>query len=153
MNTRRAGRWLIAPVLAVAAVALAACGGSDSDTLEVSGAWARTSAMDAANGAAYMTLTSPTDDAVVAASVDMSVAMKAEVHETTMQADGSMAMQEVNSVALPAGEAVEFAPGGFHVMLMGLAAPLEIGSTVSITLSLESGDSIVVDAEVREEAP
>lgn len=113
-------------------------------------AWARTSPMSAEMGAAYFDITSPVDDALVKASVDMSVAMMAQIHETTMKDDGTMGMQEVDEVALPAGETVSLKPGGYHVMLMNLKAPLETGSTVTLTLTLKSGATLTVDAEVRE---
>ena len=155
-------RLLLAPL---AILALASCGSDDSSTdtggdAEVDGitgvtvedAWARTSSMNAENGAVYMLLTSATDDAVVSASVDMEVAMSAEVHETTMAEDGSMGMQMVMSVALPAGETVAFEPGGYHIMLMGLVEPLAAGDIITVTLTLESGSTVTVDAEVRDDA-
>jgi copper(I)-binding protein len=118
----------------------------------VADAWARNSPMGAENGAIYMTLTSEVDDAVLYADVDISVAAMAEVHETFMNADGSMGMQMVERVDLPAGQPVAFEPGGYHIMLMGLIAPLEVGQTVTVTLTLESGELVVVDAEVREDS-
>lgn len=155
-------RLLIAPL---ALFALASCGSTDStsDTggnseingvsgITVEDAWARTSSMNAEVGAVYMLLTSSTDDAVVSASVDMGVAMSAEVHETTMAEDGSMGMQMVMSVALPAGQTVAFEPGGYHIMLMGLVEPLAAGDIISVTLTLESGNTVTVDAEVRDDA-
>jgi hypothetical protein len=155
-------RLLLAPL---ALLALASCGGEDSATdvgaetemggvagVTVEDAWARTSSMNAENGAVYMLLTSATDDAVVSASVDMDVAMAAEVHETTMAEDGSMGMQMVMSVALPAGQTVTFEPGGYHIMLMGLVEPLAAGDIITVTLTLESGSTVTVDAEVRDDA-
>jgi copper(I)-binding protein len=63
---------------------------------------------------------------------------------------GSMTMQEVESVELPAGETVVLEPGGLHIMLLDLVAPLEVGQSFDLTLTLESGAEIVVTAEVRE---
>ena len=169
-------RLVMAP-FAVLALALAACGGSgdgsadeatdemtDDTTLlddgseeavaavTVEDAWARNSPMEATNGAVYMILTSEIDDAVIAADVDITIAAMAEVHETFMNDDGSMGMQMVDRVELPAGQAVAFEPGGFHIMLMGLISPLEVGEIITVTLTLESGELVVVDAEVREDS-
>lgn len=118
----------------------------------IEGAWARTSPMMATNGAAYMVITSPVDDRLLAASVDASIAAQAEVHETSMNDDGSgeMRMVEVEAIELPAGTPVALEPGGYHVMLMDLAAPLEVGTAVEITIELEAGGTIVVVAEVRD---
>lgn len=72
--------------------------------------------------------------------------------ETTMPM-GQMTMQQVESIALPAGEAVSLQPGGYHVMLFDLVAPLEVGTSISVTLTLESGASLKVDVPVLDEAP
>lgn len=119
----------------------------------VEGAWARTSPMSAETGAAYFTITSPVDDELVSASVDPSVAGMVEIHETTENDAGEMEMSPITALPLPAGEAVALAPGGYHIMMMKLAAPLELGSTISIELTMKSGATVTVDAEVREEAP
>jgi copper(I)-binding protein len=140
-------------VLGVIAVATLGACGSGGDAISVESAWARTSPMSSDASAIYMTLTSPNDDALVSAAVDMSVAMMAQVHETTMNADGTMGMQEVDQVALPAGSAVALEPGGYHIMLMGLKQPLVLGENVTVTLTFESGEKVSVDAKVRDEAP
>jgi copper(I)-binding protein len=170
-----------------AAAATDAAGGESSAGLTVDGAWARTSPMMASAGAAYMTLTSASDDAVVRASVDASIAGTVELHETRMvETDGDMGgdmtattmegmggdmtgttmegmdgmdgmgameMVEVEKIDLPAGQAVSLEPGGLHVMLLDLVAPLEVGTTIQVTLELESGATQVVDVPVRDEAP
>ena len=147
-------RNIVMAFASVGALALASCSGSDNaNGVTVESAWARMSPMSAENGAIYMDLTAATDDALVDVAVSMDVAMMSQVHETTMNADGTMGMQEVDSVPLPAGSRVSLAPGGYHVMLMGLKQPLKLGELVSVTLTFESGEEVVVDAEVREEAP
>lgn len=121
-------------------------------TVTVEDAWARTSPMSAENGAIYAIFTSETDDAILYADVDFSIAMSTEIHETTTADDGSMGMQMVESVPLAAGQPVAFEPGGYHIMLMGLVEPLVAGSVISVTLTLESGNLVTFDAEVREDA-
>jgi periplasmic copper chaperone A len=117
-------------------------------SVEVTDVWARTSPMNARMGAAYMNLTASDDDALVGVMVDPSVANMAEIHETT-EKDGQMQMQEVGTIDLPAGEQVELKPGGYHVMLMQLAAPLEEGQTFELTLMFENAGEQVVDVAVR----
>ena len=167
-------RWWIIPVLALT---LASCGGSSAEeesidaesmtgdtvllddgvgeatsSVTVEDAWARTSPMSADAGAIYAIFTSESDDAIISADVDFSIAMSAEVHETTTAADGSLGMQMVESVPLPAGQPVAFEPGGYHIMLMGLVEPLKVGDKITVTLTLESGNLVTFDAEVREDA-
>lgn len=147
--------------------------------IDITGAWARTSPKMATAGAAYFTITNSgdLDDALVAASVDPAIAARAEVHETVAagpgdgtgdgmgadqgmggdtgrgDGDGMMQMREVDRVAIPAGESVAFEPGGYHVMLLDLAAPLETGDTIDLTLTFEESGEQVVTAEVRDQAP
>jgi hypothetical protein len=109
--------------------------------------WSRP-AMAGGNGAAFMTITNATgqDDRVVSA--ETSVAAMVELHETIQQ-DGVMSMiHQPEGFLLPAGEILELKPGGKHVMLMGLANPLEPGQTYQLTLNLEKAGPIVVDVTV-----
>ena len=63
---------------------------------------------------------------------------------------GNMTMVEVDSIELPAGDTVVFEPGGYHVMLLGLVEPLEVGDTFELTLTFASGAEETVTVEVRE---
>ena len=49
----------------------------------------------------------------------------------------TMAMHQVQSIALPAGQTVKLGPGGYHVMLFGLKQQLKEGETVPMTLVVE----------------
>ncbi len=66
---------------------------------------------------------------------------------------GAMVMRQIMSLPLPAGETVELAPGGYHVMLIGLVDSLEVGDTIDVTLTMASGTVRTVTAEVRDTAP
>lgn len=138
-------------ILTTLVVLLAACS-SSAPSFSVSKQWARTSPMDSTMGAAYFTVTSPTADTLTGVKVDPSVAAMAQMHETVMD-NGAMKMQEVASVDLPAGSAVEFKPGGYHIMLMQLAAPLKVGSTITLTLELKKAGAITVSVPILEQAP
>jgi copper(I)-binding protein len=125
----------------------------ETATYTVDGAWARVSPMEATMGAVYLNVTSTLDDALVGASVSTDIAAMTQVHETLMNADGTMGMQEIASVPMTANTPLALAPGGYHVMLLDLIAPLEIGATVSVTLTFASGGTTTFDAIVSEEAP
>lgn len=144
--------------LTALAVVVAGCGGTES--LEVDGVWARTSPRMADAGAVYLQMTAADGDRLVGASVDASVAAMVQIHETVMAEmdDGSegmgvMAMQEVGGIDLPAGVTVALEPGGFHIMLMNLGAPLEDGQTFDITLTFETAGDKTYEVEVRDDAP
>lgn len=67
---------------------------------------------------------------------------------------GAMVMREVaDGLALTGGEAVSFEPGGYHVMLFGLADPLEVGEEFELTLDFASADDLTVTVEVSETSP
>jgi copper(I)-binding protein len=66
---------------------------------------------------------------------------------------GMMTMQEVDEIPVPAGETVSLEPGGYHVMLLDLVAPLEAGDTIEVTLTFAEAGEVVVEAEVRDTAP
>jgi hypothetical protein len=138
-----------------------------SGELEVSDVWARTSAEGQETGAAYLVVTGGAeDDTLVGASVSADVAGTVELHETVPvdDAEGSddsmgsstggmaegMTMQPVPDIDVPAGEQVALEPGGLHVMLLELAAPLEVGDTFELTLTLEQAGEVTVPVEVRE---
>lgn len=148
-------------------------------TIEVAGAWARTSPAIATAGAAYLDITNGTDvdDVLLEASVDPSVAAKVELHETTTADDAEapgegmagemgegetatsmagspmMQMVPVDEIPVPAGETVVLEPGGLHLMVLDLAEPLEVGTTIDITLTFQEAGDVVVTAEVRDTAP
>jgi len=154
-----------------------------SSPIEITGAWARTSPMMATMGAAYMMIMSMDDDRLVAAAVDSSIADHAEVHEVVMadgsdmsmdhsgmdmgsdssmdmgsettmaMSSGEMVMREVEGIDIVGGEMLMMKPGGYHVMLIDLVAPLEIGQTFDVTLTFEKAGDVIVPVEVREDAP
>ena len=152
--------------------------GTTEAAITLDGAWARTSPAMATAGAVYVEITNDgdTDDALVGVAVDPSVAAKAELHETTAADDsmgdgmdddgqgsgttmgedmggGMMEMQPVDEIPVPAGETVALEPGGYHIMLLELAAPLEVGATIEVTLTFEGAGEVVLEAEVRDSAP
>ena len=67
---------------------------------------------------------------------------------------GAMTMQELtDGLALKADETVSFEPGGYHIMLLGLAAPLAVGDEVELTLDFAKADDVTITVEVAESAP
>jgi copper(I)-binding protein len=56
--------------------------------------------------------------------------------------NGMGSMQDVSSVAVPAGGTVKFAPGGYHLMCMNPTAAIKPGGSVSVTLNFSDGNKI-----------
>ena len=110
--------------------------------------WARASAGMAKAGAAFMAITNPNshDHTLINAATD--VAKRVELHTHTM-VDGVMKMRQVEGgINVPAGETVMLQPGGYHVMLMGLNAPLKEGSSFPLTLTFTGDRTLTIDVKV-----
>ena len=117
--------------------------------LSVSGVWVREPAEGQTLSAAYGTITNNGDSEVtlVAASVPFDATV--EIHETLMDGDGTMQMQEVpDGFAVPAGGSFTLEPGGPHIMLIDID-PADIVGTIEVTMSFDDGTDVVVDAPVR----
>jgi copper(I)-binding protein len=117
----------------------------------VTDAWVRGTVAGQKGTGAFMKITSATDDVLLGAA--SAAAGVVEIHEMAM--DGStMRMRPLPAgLDLPAGQAVELKPGGYHVMLMDLKQPLAAGRPVPLTLVIERRDgtreSVAVEAPVR----
>jgi copper(I)-binding protein len=127
--------------LVVASAALA-----QTSQLEVTNAWARATPGKAENGAAYLTIQSPTPDRLMSASSP--VAKKAELH--TMSMEGMvMKMRPLAGLDIPAGQPVTLKPGGEHIMLEGLNAPLRERQSFPLTLTFEKAGTRTVTVAVE----
>ncbi|HEY1433593.1 MAG TPA: copper chaperone PCu(A)C [Stellaceae bacterium] len=114
--------------------------------LEISNAWAGATPGKSENGAAYVTIQSPTADRLVSA--ESPVAKKVELH--TMSMEGMvMKMRPIAGVDIPAGQPVSLKPGGEHIMLMGLNQPLRQGQSFPLTLDFEKAGPRTVTVTVE----
>ena len=131
------------PSPAAPATAAPATADASAEAVRITHAWARASVPGQKATGAFMTLTANAPLQLVG--VASPAAGVAEVHE--MARDGDvMRMRAVPALALPADKAVELKPGGYHLMLMDLKAPLAAGSTVPLTLLLRDAQG----AELRQ---
>jgi periplasmic copper chaperone A len=108
-------------------------------------AWSPPSLIGTTIGVAYLTLTSPEDDALVR--VESPVAGRIELHAHQMQGD-IVQMRKLNTIPLVAGKTVTLAPRGLHLMLFQLHRPLKEGAHYPITLHYASGAKITIIAIV-----
>ena len=108
-------------------------------TIKVEGAWARATVPGQKGTGAIMNITAKDSTRLVG--VSSPAAGVAEVHEMKMDGD-VMKMRAVAGLDLPAGQTVSLKPGGYHVMLMDLKAPLMKDSTVPVTLRFKDAKGI-----------
>jgi hypothetical protein len=118
-------------------------------TLVIDHPWARATPGGAQVGGGFMIIknTGTEPDRLIGLASD--VAMRGEVHEMTM-VDNVMKMRQVEGgLEIPAGGTVELKPGSFHVMFMGLKAPLKEGEPFKGTLTFEKAGAIEVEFKVE----
>lgn len=114
----------------------------------VTRAWARATAPSAANGAVFFTLENSGDVDAQITAVHGTVSALAELHGHRTTENG-VQMYQLDGLLVPAKSSVELAPGGLHVMLLGLTAPLKEGTTITLDLTLAGAEApLHVEAKV-----
>jgi copper(I)-binding protein len=134
---------IIRKILALAAAGLFATAALAQVT--VSEPWVRATVPAQKSSGAFMQLRSAKDARLVG--VRTPVAGNAELHQMEMQGQ-SMKMRAVDGIALPAGQVVNLASGGYHVMLFDLKRQLKDGETVPLTLVVEDAQHKRSDVNV-----
>ncbi len=120
--------------------------GAKAGSIEITGAWARPSMTK--NGAAYLTLTNTGAEPDALIAVASPAADKVLLHEMTM--DGTvMRMRTLTRLPLPAGASITAAPGGTHIMLIGLKAPLVVGTSITLHLTFEKAGATDISVPVK----
>ncbi len=144
------GLALLAPVLGLTLSPKPAdAAGMNHDGVAIAEPWARASATSTARaGAAYMTLENHGAEADTLIGAETSAAARAEIH-THRNENGVMRMGLAGDVTIPPGGSVSFEPGGLHVMLIGLNAPLKQGEMVEFTLLFEKAGAVAVSAPIE----
>ena len=134
--------------LALALVGIcAAADGVKLGNITIAHPIARATAPGQPTGGAFLTLENHgADDRLL--SVSSAVSKSVELHSMAMQGD-VMRMREVNAIDLPAGKTVELKPGGLHIMLVGLKAPLKAGERFAMKLRFEKAGEVTIDVPVE----
>jgi copper(I)-binding protein len=130
--------WMLAALL----ISFASHAASNAGGIEISGAWSRATAPGQDAASVDMTITSKRPASLVGAS---SPACKAvQLHSMVMKS-GMMIMREVKTIELPAGKRVNLHDNGYHLMMVGLKAPLKEGERVPVTLNVKVGKHRMVE--------
>ena len=138
-------------ICAASALALISPLAFAADNIQITNAWVRGTVTGQKGTGAYMDIVSDAPGRVLSAASP--VAHHVEIHNMRME-NGVMRMSAVKDIALEPGKVFRLAPGGYHVMMMGLKEPLKKGGHVPITLTVEGADKktrqIEVKAEIRD---
>jgi copper(I)-binding protein len=139
-------------ILAAAAL-YAAPGPVLAAVVHVEGAWARETPPAAKTGAVYFTVVNDGAAADRLVSVSTPAAERAEVHEMKT-VNNVMRMRALKDGApVPPKGRLALAPGGNHIMLMGLKSGLKSGGAVPLTLKFERAGEVKIVAPVAARAP
>ena len=132
----------------IAALLTAVCAVSAfAQNVTVTDAWARATVQGQKATGAFMKITAKDNTKLVG--VSSPVAGVAEIHEMKMEKDVMKMAALPNGLDLPAGKSVELKPGGYHVMLMDLKAPLAKDTSVPLTLTLQDAKGVKSNVELK----
>jgi copper(I)-binding protein len=130
-------------ILVALAFVVVTCWAGD---LTVSGAWIRYLPAGAPAGGFFKLQNAGKATALIgASSPDYGMVM---IHKTVEQG-GVSKMVEVDRIEIPAGGAVEFRPGGYHLMLMHAKHEIKAGAEVIVTLQFANGQKVAARYEIR----
>jgi periplasmic copper chaperone A len=152
MNTRIIG-WSAASLIALGTLAFSFQSAAHSykvGEISIGHPHATATPDGATNGAVYLATlknNSKQTDALISAS--SSVSKTVELH--TMSMDGEvMRMREVKEIEIAAGSEIKMERGkGYHIMLMGLNAPLKDGEKIPLKLKFKIAGEIDIIANVE----
>jgi periplasmic copper chaperone A len=118
-------------------------------SLKISAPWARATPKGASIGGGYMKITNTGNapDTLIGGSTD--AATRFEIHEMSMD-NGVMKMRALDKgLEIKPGQTVEFKPGGYHVMFVGLKSGLTQGQNVKATLEFAKAGKVDVEFTVQ----
>jgi copper(I)-binding protein len=135
------------------AVVLAGCSGgggpaTEAAAVHVHDAWVK--AADGGMTAAFAQLTNDSDREVRIAAATTPAAVRVELHEVVRDGGAQTMQPKQGGIVLPARTDTRLVPGGDHLMLMDLTAPLTPGSDIEITATFGDGSTLPITAQVRE---
>jgi copper(I)-binding protein len=122
-----------------------------AQSVDVKDAWVRGTVPVQKTTGAFMEITGKS--AVRLLRAESPVATSVEIHNMTLQ-NGVMKMFPVDGIDVPAGKTVKLAPGGYHMMFMGLKQQMKTGDRVPLKLIFERSDQqreiLELSVEVRD---
>ena len=138
----------LAFVLLLAGIGAASAHSYKLGTLEIGHPWARATPPTAPTGGGYLSVKNTGTEPDRLISISSPAAGTVQVHEMKMEGN-VMRMRELDGpLEIKPGETVTLAPGGMHLMMMGLKEPLKQGEKVPLTLVFEKAGKIDVELVV-----
>ncbi|MDR2838895.1 MAG: copper chaperone PCu(A)C [Azonexus sp.] len=123
-----------------------------ADQITVDDPYVRLAPPNAPATAAFMVIKNSGSGDVKLIKADNPASRVTELH-THINDGGVMKMRPVASVDIKAGGATTLQPGGLHLMMIGLKAPLKEGDVVPLTLGFDDGSVKQIEARVVRPVP
>jgi copper(I)-binding protein len=120
--------WAQAPATPTQTDAAAKAAADAKANIDVTDAWTRATPGGSGNAAIYLRIVNLGKEADILVGAKTENAAKVDLHNTVMEG-GTAKMSPLASLVIPGGQTINFAPGGRHVMLTGLKAPLKEGES------------------------
>lgn len=127
-------------------ILLSGCG---NEELIISSAWARVGTVGG-NSAIYMIIENSTGQDEILLSAKTDIASGVELHESKMTDQGTMMMEQQQSISIPSGEQVELKPGGLHIMLINLKEDLSAEESIQVSLSFINSGVLTIEVPVKQ---
>lgn len=141
-------RHILALTAAIIAAPLAAHGFTFG-ALKIGHPWSRETAPGQSAGGGFLTITNTGKQADRLVSATSPAAAQVQIHTVSM-AGGVMRMRELpTGLEIPAGATVALKPGGYHIMLIGLKAPLKQGAMVPADLRFQRAGTVRINFKVE----
>lgn len=145
----RIGFLILAAALALFAVQPAFAHDYKIGQLEIGHPWARMTPAGAKVGGGYLSVENDGKEADRLVSGTAEISDRVEIHEMTVK-DGVMNMRMLaDGVEIPAGGEIKLAPGGYHLMFIGLKQPLKQGESFKGTLTFSKAGTVDVEFKIE----
>ncbi|ADH89842.1 protein of unknown function DUF461 [Ancylobacter novellus DSM 506] len=145
----RIGFLILAAALALFAVQPAFAHDYKIGQLEIGHPWARMTPAGAKVGGGYLSVENDGKEADRLVSGTAEISDRVEIHEMTVK-DGVMNMRMLaDGIEIPAGGELKLAPGGYHLMFIGLKQPLKQGESFKGTLTFAKAGTVNVEFKIE----
>jgi copper(I)-binding protein len=145
-------RFALATLAALTVSAPAFAGDYRAGGIEVRRPWTRP-AQAGMNGVGYLTVANVGAKPVKLVGVETPAARSATLHQSSMAGGVSSMRPVTGGLTIAPGAKVEFSPGGYHLMLMGLTKAQALGGKVPLTLVFDGGRKLRIDLSVEAGPP
>lgn len=146
---------LSAPAIAHEGLAHDGCPAGQTYTagdLTITGAFTRAMLPNAQSAGGYLTIenTGTIPDTLIGAATE--AARVVQLHEMKMEGDMMKMTERPEGIVIPAGETVALAPGGLHIMFLGVGTPFQEGECLEVVLEFAEAGTVPVMLEVGDPA-